>query len=85
MQARGLQPNKTTWCYLISSFTKVRRKGRPYAKTAYQLWRELLQLQPEGLDAPSFATGQPQKLMLFIDCTVVWQKLVHQEDCFLAA
>lgn len=61
MQARGYRPNMTTWCALISSFNKSRKRGWPYAQAAHDLWTELRMQGSDTLkdiDAPSFAVGE---------------------------
>ena len=59
MQGRGMKPNITTWCYLINSLSKSsRRKGWPYARTAYTLWKELENKQMTAdIDPSYYATG----------------------------
>lgn len=63
MQKRGYQPNIITWCHLISSLSKTRRKGRLHHEAAYSLWQELRQelrasdSLAADMDASSYATG----------------------------
>lgn len=68
MQGRGFQPNITTWCHLISSFNKSKKRGWPFAEAAYRLWQELHTQAGdvvEDLDASAFATGiAPTKIAL---------------------
>ena len=60
MQSRGMKPNITTWCYLISALSKSsKRKGWPYAENAYKLWKELegTDYVKGNIDASYYATG----------------------------
>lgn len=49
LQQSGLTPNVITWSSVISSLSKQRRKGAPFAQLAYKLWKEL--------EASGLATG----------------------------
>ena len=59
MQSQEQKPGIITWCYLISSLYKDRRKGLKNLETAYQLWTELQkQAHVRGnKDGSYFATG----------------------------
>lgn len=59
MQSQEQKPGMITWCYLISSLYKDRRKGLNTLETAYKLWRELQdQAYVRGdKDGSYFATG----------------------------
>lgn len=59
MQSQEQKPGMITWCYLISSLYKVRRKGLNTLETAYKLWREMQeQAYVRGdKDGSYFATG----------------------------
>lgn len=76
MQMRGMKPNITTWCYLINSLSKnSRRKGWPYAKKAYLLWRELEEEQgiKADIDSSYYATGHPPICLQ----RVLYQNFIH--------
>ena len=60
MQQLEEQPGMITWCYLITSLNKARRKGSNFTETAYKLWTELEQT-PElqgDQDGSYFAAGK---------------------------
>ena len=59
MQSQEQKPGIITWCYLISSLYKDRRKGLKNLEIAYQLWTELQnQARVRGdKDGSYFATG----------------------------
>lgn len=57
LKARGVQPNKVTYCTLISALCKDKRRGVRSAQLAYQLWRELRDMEGEPLDAAAYRIG----------------------------
>ena len=66
LKVSGLQPNKVTYCALISALGRDRRRGVRSAALAYELWREL-QAQGERLDAAAYRAGAPA-------CARRWQR-----------
>lgn len=64
--AAGLEPNRVTYCQLISGLLKCRRRGSPNSQLAYQLWQELL--SKEGLDGEAYKTGQPLSSAYLVLC-----------------
>lgn len=58
LKRQGYEPNIITYCGLISSLGKIRRRGVRGPELAYQLWKELLS-SPQGseLDAVAIRTG----------------------------
>ncbi|GMH32589.1 hypothetical protein BSKO_00423 [Bryopsis sp. KO-2023] len=56
MRGAGYQPNKVTYCTLISGLLKSRRRGSPHVQIAYDLWKEL-EGSSEQLDAAALRVG----------------------------
>jgi aromatic ring hydroxylase len=46
LRSSGMAVNSVTWCGVISSLTRQRRRGSAFAQLAYNLWKEM---QDEGL------------------------------------
>lgn len=59
LQAGSMNPNKVTYCGLISALGKQRRKGSRYLELAYELWLELQNSALKGsqLDSAALRTG----------------------------
>lgn len=58
LQAGSMNPNKVTYCGLISALGKQRRKGSRYVELAYELWLELLNsCKVSQLDSAALRTG----------------------------
>jgi len=59
LQAGNMNPNKVTYCGLISALGKQRRKGSRYVELAYELWIELQNSSKGGsqLDSAALRTG----------------------------
>lgn len=57
LKSAGLQPNKVTYCSLISALGKDKRRGVRSAQLAYELWMEL-RASGEELDAAAYRIGR---------------------------
>ncbi len=56
LQRNGMQPNKVTYCTIISMLGKQRRRGVRALQLAHELWRELLG-SGIPLDDAAYRTG----------------------------
>ncbi len=73
LQKSGLTPNVITWSSVISSLSKQRRKGTPFAQLAYKLWKEL--------EATGLATGNAALYAAGVGAVTVIQFSVFLQNC----